>query len=346
LNNKTCEISWFFIAHESGICGKVNNAGKNGFYSWYTKALSIPVSDFQLPDNSFTNRDKLMKRAYADERNLEIRIRTHDLYTVPKFDFHEWVLAQHTYWRGDEWVLDVGCGMGDYFDSVLKRIPNGRYFAADLSYGMLKKAITHPQANEVSFLVQDAQSLSFPDHTFDVVLANHMLYHVPNLHRALEEIHRVLKPTGVLITAVNSQFTMQEFTALERRTLTYLGHPSNLDDESISPEGYTLQNGPGKLAKHFRGVVRYDIPSALVFHDSQPVIDYIASTRDLREDSLPTGVTWEDFMMIMTSQVDRLISHFGELVVQKLSGVLIATDGGGFAEEYFEMWDTMFSSGV
>jgi SAM-dependent methyltransferase len=327
----------FFISHESIICGTVI-AQSVLFSMWLSKAI-VPVSDIHHPNRQYTNRDNLMKNAYVDERHLEIRIRTHDLYTVPKYDFQDWVLSQHAFWRGNEQVLDLGCGMGDYFEAVLKRIPSGRYFAADLSEGMLKKASSHPLAEQVTFFLQDAQALAFPDHTFDIILANHMLYHIPDLHHALDEIHRVLKPNGVLITAVNSQFTMLEFNTLTRRALTFLGHPTPDDSDTISKEGYSLENGSAKLSKHFRAVVRYEIPSALVFHDSQPVIDYLDSTRSLKEDTLPNGVIWEDYMMVMANQVDKLINHFGELVVNKLSGVLLATDGGGFAEQYLEQLD-------
>lgn len=289
----------------------------------------------------FTDRDNLMKRAYADQRHLQVRLRTHELYTVPKFDFQEWVLSQHRSWQGDEMVLDIGCGMGDYFEGVLKRLHRGgQYIAGDLSIGMLRSAAEHTLANQVNFSVEDVQYLPFATNSFDVVLANHMLYHVPKLSHALSEIHRVLRPDGVLITAVNSQFTMLEFNTLTRRALTLLGHA--LPDEgetSISFEGYSLENASMKLARYFRGVVRYEIPSALVFDDPQPVIDYLESTRALREDTLPAGVIWEDFMLIMRSQVERLISHFGELVVNKLTGVLIGTDAGGFAENYFENLD-------
>lgn len=314
-----------------------------GLNVWYSIMLSNRlafVRKFLVTNNpNYTNRDNLMKRAYVDERHLEVRVRTHEQFTVPQFDFHDWVVSQHQGWSGNEWVLDIGCGQGNYFNSVLARIPNGLYVAADLSIGMLHRAMQNPYDDRMEFLVQDAQGLAFRDNMFDVVLANHMLYHVPDLHQALDEIHRILKPDGVLLTAVNSQFTMYEFKTLSRRALTLLGHTVAEENETISKEGYTLENASSKLSRHFRGVVRYEVPSALVFHEPEPVIEYIDSTRPLAEGTLPAGITWDDYMTVMASQIDRLINHFGELVINKLSGVIIATDKGGFAQEFFNMLD-------
>lgn len=295
------------------------------------------MTDYQSPN--YIDRDNLMKRAYVDERHLETRIRTHELYTVPQFSFPEWVLGQHQYWQGNEWILDVGCGMGAYVEQSLQCVPDGHLFSTDLSYGMVDRARQNNVGEQASFFVQDAQNIAFPDNVFDVVLANHMLYHVPDLHGALDEIHRVLKPDGVIITAVNSQFTMLEFATLKRRALTLLGYPPPDEETTISHEGFDLENASVKLARHFRGVVRFEIPSALVFQQPQPVIDYVNSMRSLDEDNLPAGIAWEDYMMVMTNQIDRLVSHFGELVINKLSGVLIASDEGGFAAKYFATLD-------
>ncbi len=297
------------------------------------------MTDYQPSSPNYTDRDNLMKRAYADERHLETRIRTHELYTVPQFSFPEWVLGQHQHWQGNEWVLDVGCGMGVYIDQIQQRIPQGHLFATDLSYGMLNRATQNDHAHQAKFVVQDAQNIAFPSNTFDIILANHMLYHMPDINVALNEIHRVMKPDGILVTAVNSQFTMLEFATLKRRALTLLGYPPADEENTISYDGFDLENGSVKLARHFRGVVRYEVPSALVFKDPQPVIAYVDSMRSLDEGNLPAGVAWEDYMMVMTNQIDRLISHFGELIINKLSGVLIATDGGGFAAKYFATLD-------
>src|SRR5262245_8237900 len=155
-----------------------------------------------------TDRHILTHKAYATDEAYATRKRTHDMYSIPKIDFPEWVLDRVA-WRGDEIVLDIGAGPGSYFDVLTARIPDGRLIAGDLSFGMVQKASQHPKADML--LNGDAQTLPFPAGVFDVVLANHMLFHVPDIDKALFEIHRVLKPDGTVLAATNSQFNQPEF---------------------------------------------------------------------------------------------------------------------------------------
>ena len=279
-----------------------------------------------------TDRDILTQQVYANEDMLAVRQRTHELYSVPKVNFNEWVLDRIR-WRGDERVLDIGAGNGTYFDLVAARIPNGRLVAGDLSLGMMRKA--GQQSQQPWLLNADTQTLPFPTASFDVVLANHMLYHVPDLDKGLDEIHRVLKPSGSLIAATNSQYNMPEFEQLIRRTYHLLGSVTS-ESEMMRPTAYhfQLEDGAAKLARHFYAVARFDLPGAFIFPTAQPAIDYIKSTRPLREPQLPRRISWDDFITVMGDQIQRLINHFGELIVNKLTGVLIGTDAGAFASDF------------
>jgi SAM-dependent methyltransferase len=281
-----------------------------------------------------TDREILTQKAYATDEMLAVRRRTHELYSVPKINFVEWVLDRIT-WQGDERVLDIGAGPGSYFDLLSARIPNGQLIGGDLSLGMAQKAGQHP--NVSLMLNTDIQALPFPDASFDVVLANHMLYHVPDLDRGLSEIHRVLKPTGSLVAATNSQFNLPEFEQLIRRTYGLLGVVGP-EVEPMRPTSFNfhLEGGAVKLARHFYAVSRFDLPSAFIFPAVQPALDYINSMRPLREPQLPRRVSWDDFINVLGDQIQRLINHFGELIVTKLTGALVATDGGSFAKTYVD----------
>ncbi len=288
--------------------------------------------------NPRIDREILTKEAYATDAQLATRIRTHELYTRPKIDFPRWVIDTYA-WRGDEWVLDVGAGPGTYFALVQERAPRGRHIAGDLSLGMARRACQHPSAGRIDVINLDAQVLPFPDRMFDVVLANHMLYHVPDVLRALAEIRRVLKPDGCLIAATNSQDNMPEFDTLARRACTLLGFPRvELGGEN---ERFSLENAAQLLAHEFRAVARCDLPSALHFNQVDPVVAYLDSVRALRAPQLPPDIAWDEFMAVMEKQVTRLIRRDGELQVQKLAGVVLGTNGGAFAREYLTKLDAL-----
>ena len=290
-----------------------------------------------MPNSSSRADADTIKAAYASDEHLAVRIRTHEQFTRPLFDFPRWVVDMR-HWRGNEWVLDVGAGPGTYFDLVLERIPYGHLVAGDLSFGMLQQARRNAHTAQIPLLNLDAQNLPFPDGTFDVVLANHMLYHVPDLDAALSELRRVLKWDGCLIAATNSQSNLLELDTLTRRALALLGFPK-AEPILRDHDGFFLENGSGLLSHYFRGVARYDLPSALHFPEVEPVLAYLNSMQTLRSPYLPTNVTWGEYIDIMEKQVTRLIRHFGELQVQKLAGVLIATNRGGFAADYFQLLD-------
>jgi ubiquinone/menaquinone biosynthesis C-methylase UbiE len=267
-----------------------------------------------------------LRQQFGTDDNLRLRQDTHDQFSVPKVDFAAWVLT-HYAWRGDERVLDVGTGSGRYYNWIAQHRPQVAYVGLDVFEGMLNG---HRGRGRV--LSAEAENLPFADGTFDVVMANHMLYLLPDIDMALREIRRVLTPKGVLIAATNSVQTMPEFNALFRRAVTLLSTPGGAYNAGppASFSSFTLENGPQILRRHFFAIVRHDLPQALVFETAEPALAYLESLRSVREPHLPERVQWEDVMDVMREQIDRVIAHFGELVVQKISGTLIASDQGGF----------------
>ena len=67
------------------------------------------------------------------------------------------------------------------------------------------------------------QSIPYADATFDAVIANHMLYHVPDLEKAISETRRILKPTGKLFNATNGKNHMRELYELEAKFESRMG---------------------------------------------------------------------------------------------------------------------------
>ena len=115
-------------------------------------------------------------------------------------------------WRGDEAVLDVGCGRGLLLIGAAKRLTTGKavgvdiWQAEDLSGNRPEATQENARLELVSDRVEvkdgDARRLPFADGTFDVVVTKEVLHNIYNAAErdtAVREIARVLKPGGRLL---------------------------------------------------------------------------------------------------------------------------------------------------
>ncbi|WP_263385271.1 class I SAM-dependent methyltransferase [Granulicella arctica] len=130
---------------------------------------------------------------------------------VGKFYHRDKMLSLHT-WRGDELVLDVGCGRGLLLAGAAKLIPDGHATGIDVwsnvDMGGNSAEATHHNLklegveSRTTLLSESAAEMTFPDATFDVIVSNlclHNIYDRPTRLRALHEIVRVLKPGGTAL---------------------------------------------------------------------------------------------------------------------------------------------------
>jgi arsenite methyltransferase len=117
-------------------------------------------------------------------------------------------------WRGDERVLDVGCGHGMMLLAAAKQLKSGRAIGIDI-WSQADQADNNPEstlanarlenvADRVDVQNADARSLPFPDASFDVVVSSfviHNLNQATDRDQVVREIARVLKPGGQLAIA-------------------------------------------------------------------------------------------------------------------------------------------------
>jgi demethylmenaquinone methyltransferase/2-methoxy-6-polyprenyl-1,4-benzoquinol methylase len=96
-------------------------------------------------------------------------------------------------------ALDLACGTGDIAFALAAR--GARVVGLDLTLRMIELARTKSaRASGTSFLVGDMMALPFADASFDVVTTGYGIRNVPLIAPALAEIHRVLRPRGVLLS--------------------------------------------------------------------------------------------------------------------------------------------------
>lgn len=170
-------------------------------------------------------------------------------------------------------VLEVGCGWGELALWV-QRETGAELVAVDLSPYMVALA----RDAGVDAHVGDVQELPFDDGAFDVAIAAWMLYHVPDLDRALAELARVLRPGGRLVAATNSHYHLQELR--------------DLVGSGPSPSKFTRENGEELLARHFARITRRDLDGELELATRADVDDYVRASMSMAPfvDNLPAVV--------------------------------------------------------
>lgn len=101
--------------------------------------------------------------------------------------------------RADASILDVACGTGD-LSIELQTNANARVIGTDFCRPMLSLAADKSRVARLTipFVEADAMQLSFPDCTFDAVTIAFGLRNLPNFAAGLRELHRVLKPGGII----------------------------------------------------------------------------------------------------------------------------------------------------
>lgn len=209
---------------------------------------------------------------YRASNNLESRIVLHERFSTAKQKWFEWYW-DHFDLPTDARILEIGCGTGMLWRDNRGRIPSTWCLTlSDFSLGMIETARA---ANvRADFLSCDAQAIPFRNNYFDAVIANHMLYHVPDLPQALVEIQRVVKPSGKFYAATNGDNHLRELKIMISDFLDADATP--LLDANVSKQ-FSLENGAAQLSKSFAHVKRFDFDDALVVTQVEPLVAYIMS---------------------------------------------------------------------
>jgi SAM-dependent methyltransferase len=165
-------------------------------------------------------------------------------------------------------VLEVGCGQGWLAERVQREL-GCTVVALDQSEHMVELT----RARGIDTLVGDVRTLPFDDGAFDGAVAAWMLYHVPDVDRALAELARVLRPGGRIVAVTNSRLHLAELADL-------------LGVERVE-YSFSCENGAAALRRHFARVERRDAFGELVFPSRAEAQAYVDSSIAWRGLQLP-----------------------------------------------------------
>lgn len=215
-----------------------------------------------------------MSEQYTTDANLQARIDLHQRFATNP-NWHQWLFEQET--AGSiERILEIGCGPASLWRENLDRIdPSWSLTLLDSSPGMIDAAREY-LGERADYVVGDAEQLPFADESFDVVLANHMLYHVPDRQRAYGEIRRVLMPGGRFHAALNGRGHLEELRALVGADWSF----------SRYMDRFSLEDAPAEFEAFFVdiGIERFE--TALVVTEVEPVVAYVRSSESYPDGTL------------------------------------------------------------
>lgn len=265
--------------------------------------------------STFRNTDPtyLLGHQYRDSSNLEARMDLHERFSTNRHGWPRWVFEQIAFEPGMR-VLELGSGTAALWQANRERIPvECSITLSDLSPGMQRAAREQlgPLASRFDWAIVDAQAIPYDAQSFDVVIANHMLYHVPDRDVAISEIRRVLRPGGVLYAATNGKAHMQEMDEL-----LVASAPEARSDGTV--EHFSLENGDAQLRRHFSRVVVTRYPDSLAVTTPEPLLRYLMSTaaRDLLN---------EQRLSQMRTRIEAEIAARGAFHVTKATGLFSAS---------------------
>ncbi len=231
----------------------------------------------------------LVTDQYRDSANLDARIILHKRFSTNPYGWNRWCFDRFQI-PATARLLELGCGQAHLWLENRSRIPSGwDLVLSDLSAGMIDRArenlhdvdrpALHHAVGQASFQFEviDAQSIPFDDAHFDAVIARHMLYHVPDRSKALQEIQRVIKPAGRFYCATNGHAHLHELHDLMR----HFDPTTDFGWGKTSAELFSLEDG-AELAPYFSGITVQRYADALIVTEVEPLVNYIFSMTTLQ----------------------------------------------------------------
>jgi len=240
-----------------------------------------------------------LREQYATDDNLRARIALHAAFSINPH-WAEWLFEREAP-APDARILDLGCGRATLWRTNRERIdPSWSLTLADFSPGMIDAA-RRELGERAVYVVADAQELPFPADSFGAVLANHMLYHVPDRPRAFTEIGRVLVSGGTFHASTIGRGHLAELDALVPGW-----------DLARHAEAFGLETGPEQLQPFFADIRVERFEDGLAVTDAEPVLAYIRSSERYDGEDLTEA----------RKTVQKAIARHGAFTIAKRQGVI------------------------
>ena len=254
---------------------------------------------------------KSVLKQYENKNNLKTRMNIHEMYSTNKQGFMNWIFEKYQLEKNFK-ILELGCG-----DSTIWKNHIGKceikysLTLSDISPGMIQSSKKNlANKKNIDYKIIDIQNIPYDDDTFDIVIANMMLYHVPDINLGLKEVNRVLKPNGTFYCA----------TFGEKNVVSYINNVAKIKILNEMSNKFTLQNGNIILSPFFNCIQKDIYNDSLNITDLSHLIDYLNS---FSEFSKLSHNELNNIVILLKEEFDK---NDGIINIPKEYGIFIAKE--------------------
>lgn len=214
------------------------------------------------------NEKETVQSQYRDDTKLNIRKELHRLYSNNQEGFSSWLFKQYPL-KDNIKVLEFGSGNGDMWEPHIVELSSKMDITlSDFSDGMVTILEEKYKNIPVTIKQINIESIPFEDSSYDIVIANMMLYHVPNIQKGLSEVSRVLKKGGLFFAATFGECGLTEY-------ILNVLYKLNILEEKEMTYHFTLQNGKKQLNPYFKKIILEEYKDGLKVTCVGDLIQYI-----------------------------------------------------------------------
>lgn len=253
-----------------------------------------------------TGMEKSLKSQYENASNISARIRLHKEFSTNQQGWFPWIYetgilpkiqANDSKTERLE-ILELGCGEGSLWMENKHLLPeNVRITVSDISEGMIRDIRRNLGMDErFSYETFDCHKIPAQANSYDIVIANHLLFYCEDIAQVCQEVKRVLKPDGIFLCSTYGSKHMQEITHLVQ----------NFDSRIILAaenlfDRFGLDNGEEMLSEFFEhiDIIRYE--DGIIIDKADPLIEYILSCHGNQNQYLLDR--YQDFRQYVKKQV-------------------------------------------
>lgn len=245
-------------------------------------AIEIAENSFNSEENIDLNQaidvikileeEKVLLQQYIDASNLNANIKLQDRFGQNENGWYQWVFKNMKLNKSFK-VLEIGCGNGALWEKNINCLDtNIDVTLTDICEDMLKetKQNLNKYNHNFNFKLADPSNIPFENETFDVVIANHILFYMKDLDKVLYEINRVLKKNGEFYCSTIDNSHMKELEDIMLRFNSNI----NISEKNIYSK-FSVDNGESILKKYFKDINKYYYTDELIVDDTKGILEYI-----------------------------------------------------------------------